>query len=118
MTNKQLTKQLTAMGACKDAIEWVGERDLKTAWAECERADWMLWLAGNMAIECGRLSLRFTGTYRAQLEGVYRAAETCAENPTDENRAAAEAAWAAEHETMCEIIRRRLTIPCMEGVFK
>ena len=35
---------LRAMGACSAAVEWVGDRTLEQAWAECERADWMLWL--------------------------------------------------------------------------
>lgn len=44
-----LGRRLKAIGACDAAIEWVGQRDLLTAWAECERADWMLWLCGHMA---------------------------------------------------------------------
>ena len=40
---------LKAMGACCGAVEWVGDRDLATAWAECEMSEWMLWLAGRMA---------------------------------------------------------------------
>ena len=28
-------------------IEWVGDRDAKTAWAECKRGDWMLWLVNK-----------------------------------------------------------------------
>ncbi len=34
--------------ACPRAINWVGDRNLETAWRECERADWMLWLCGRM----------------------------------------------------------------------
>lgn len=45
----ELRKMLRLLGACEEAIEWVGERDLETAWAECERADWMLWLVVRMA---------------------------------------------------------------------
>jgi len=44
----ELGKLLNRLGACNDAVNWVGERDLATAWAECERADWMLWLCGRM----------------------------------------------------------------------
>ena len=43
-----LKRQLKALGACTDAVEWVADRDLLTAWAECERGDWMLWLVGRM----------------------------------------------------------------------
>ena len=43
-----LKRQLSALGACKEAVGWVADRDLPTAWAECERGDWMLWLVGRM----------------------------------------------------------------------
>jgi len=45
---KKLSDQLKAMNACSEAVEWVGRKSLKTAWAECERGDWMLWLAGRI----------------------------------------------------------------------
>jgi hypothetical protein len=35
---------LIELGACKEAREWVGERTLRDAWAECDNASWMLWL--------------------------------------------------------------------------
>jgi hypothetical protein len=34
---------LIKMRACNDAIDWVGNKSIKQAWEECERADWMLW---------------------------------------------------------------------------
>ena len=43
-----LTELLKSLYACEDAVVWRGNRDLKTAWAECERGDWMLWLCGKM----------------------------------------------------------------------
>ena len=39
-----LQQQLTAIHACSQAITWVGSRDLKTAWAECQNPEWMTWL--------------------------------------------------------------------------
>ena len=44
---KTLQGRLNDLGACQDAITWVYYRDLPTAWAECQRGDWMLWLAGQ-----------------------------------------------------------------------
>ena len=29
--------------ACLDAVEWAGDRTPQQAWAQCERADWMMW---------------------------------------------------------------------------
>jgi len=43
-----LKRQLQALEACEEAVKWVGSRDFPTAWKECERADWMLWLVGKM----------------------------------------------------------------------
>ena len=102
------TKALTKLKACEEAVEWAETQpDFSTAWQNCERADWMLWLAGAMAgkrgwperkavilarIACGRLSLEYAGKYRAQLTEVFDIAERCANDPTPENIAAARSA--------------------------
>ena len=63
-----LRDRLIKMGACEDAVAWVGDRDITAAWAECQRADWMLWLAGRVvarplvvlaACACARTALRY-----------------------------------------------------------
>jgi hypothetical protein len=36
-------EQLKAINACKEAIDWLGDKELQEAFATCERADWMLW---------------------------------------------------------------------------
>lgn len=41
MTDYQNT--LTRHGACKAAVEWVGERDALTAWRECHQPSWLIW---------------------------------------------------------------------------
>lgn len=46
-----LVDQLRDLGACSDAIAWVGDRDLAAAWAECQRGDWMLWLAARFGVD-------------------------------------------------------------------
>ena len=44
------TRFLTKLGACSDAVAWVdGQPDAATAWAACERGDWMLWLLCRLA---------------------------------------------------------------------
>jgi len=62
-------EQLEDLNACEEAVEWVGDRDLKTAWEECVRGDWMLWLAARLkvdsklvalaACDCAETSLNF-----------------------------------------------------------
>ncbi len=44
MTAAELTRVLRRLGACEEAREWAANKDLTTAWAECQRPDWMLWL--------------------------------------------------------------------------
>jgi len=46
-----LKDDLIAMGACQKIIDWVGDRDLATAWAECPNAAWMLWYAEAKKID-------------------------------------------------------------------
>jgi len=47
----ELKTLLNNLGACKSAVDWVGDRSLAQAWAECNRADRMMWLVGTM---CGK----------------------------------------------------------------
>jgi hypothetical protein len=44
------TDALVALDACDEAVEWAhGYDSLEAAWADCQRGDWMLWLAGHCA---------------------------------------------------------------------
>src|ERR1035437_2936461 len=43
---------LTSLNACKDAVTWAQTHPpLVEAWAAYERADWMLWLLGQLSGE-------------------------------------------------------------------
>jgi hypothetical protein len=44
-------EQIRHLYPCAPAVEWLGERDLETAWSECERGDWMLWLATRAGVD-------------------------------------------------------------------
>jgi len=45
---------LVELNACSEAVDWCRTQpDLATAWAACERADWMLWLAGRLSGPAG-----------------------------------------------------------------
>jgi hypothetical protein len=37
-------EKLIKLGACEEAVEWVGKRGQKQAWKICEVDVWMLWL--------------------------------------------------------------------------
>lgn len=43
----KLKDELKKMCACSEAMDWVEDRTLKQAWAECERADWLMWYVSN-----------------------------------------------------------------------
>ncbi len=47
----KFSDKLNNMNACSEAVEWVGRRGIKTAWRDCKRGDWMLWLAGRLDID-------------------------------------------------------------------
>jgi hypothetical protein len=108
------SEKLNAMGACADAVEWAHTQpSLAVAWRECERGDWMLWLAGRLigqsgsmahrrvvkaAVSCARLALpiwkaKHPTDDRPRLAIV--AAERWAKAPSEANRKAAYAAYAA-----------------------
>jgi hypothetical protein len=64
------TRKLKALGACSEAIEYAKQHEtFSVAWEQCERGDWMLWLAGKItddrkalvkaACECARLALPY-----------------------------------------------------------
>ena len=40
--------KLKKLKACKEAIEWVGDKTMKEAWQQCPRGDWMLWLYSKL----------------------------------------------------------------------
>jgi len=48
---RRLAALLRRLGACHEGAEWASGRDLETAWNECPRGDWLLWLAGRLEIE-------------------------------------------------------------------
>jgi hypothetical protein len=48
MTFKQT---LLNLGACEDAVMWVGDKTLQESWDTCHRGDWMLWLYSRIRPE-------------------------------------------------------------------
>ena len=93
--------------ACGEAVVWANGKTEKQSWQKCQRADWMIWYLGKklgtpgypdinqivlLACWCARRSLRFVPEGEDRPRLAIEAAEKCAKNPTEENRAAA---WAA-----------------------
>ena len=94
--------QLVEMNACREAIEWVGDRDLVTAWMMCQQADWMLWLAARLLPDdprvilavcaCARTALQYVPAGEERPRLAIEAAERCATNPSADNMNAARVA--------------------------
>ena len=59
-SNRHLRRLLDAIGTCADGCDWVGERDLRRAWMECPRGDWLLWAADVVGVD-HHLSVRAAG---------------------------------------------------------
>lgn len=96
--------------ACAEAQEWCGDRDARTAWEECPKADWLLWAAGRCGVDrrllvlaacdCAEVVLKHTTDPRPAEAIVVarRWAKTLIDDDREAERAAAEARdamWAA-----------------------
>jgi len=114
MNNKAFLAKLLELNACSEAVEWVGKKSFRTAWNECVRADWMLWLVCKMEIgtraerihavcDCAATALKYVPKGEDRPRLAIEAARLYADKPTPKNlkklnaaRAAARAAaWAA-----------------------
>lgn len=91
--------QIQVLKPCADAVEWLtSQPDPETAWAVCERADWMLWLAARLdidrptlvraACDCARTTLKYVPTGEDRPRLVIEAAERWADDPSEENHKA------------------------------
>jgi hypothetical protein len=57
MTNAELKTWLTEHLACQPAMDWLGDRDLATAWAECPEPAWMIWLLDERSVDPNRMRM-------------------------------------------------------------
>lgn len=107
-----MQKLLNRLGACAAAREWVGDRTLEQAWAECERPDWMLWLLARSGSADAGAYAALAKKWAADAEAAWAAARAAAW--ADAEARAAEAAWAAARSRQCEDIRAALCCPVFE----
>ena len=71
MTNVEVLELLKRYRACKEAQEWAEEHGgpLEDLWRDCERGDWLLWLAAKAGVDrrtvvtagcaCARTALQY-----------------------------------------------------------
>ena len=60
-------KELEELNACEEAMEWVGDRTLAQAWAECPRGDWLLWYAARTKCDRKKILLAACACARTAL---------------------------------------------------
>ncbi len=53
MENKELMRLLRELRAGPEMMKWIGRRDISAVWRDCQRGDWLLWIAAKMAGACG-----------------------------------------------------------------
>ena len=93
---------LERLGACAEAREWVGDRTLEQAWAECERPDWMLWIHARSKSADGHAYAALAKKWEAaaaaraaEADAAWaRAARARAARAAEADAAWADAAWA------------------------
>jgi hypothetical protein len=90
ISNKSFVRKLTEMEACGGAVDWVREHGGTSSecWRDCERGDWMAWLAaktpsitrrqlvGALA-DCAELSLQYFEAEYPDDKRVRECIDTC-----------------------------------------
>ena len=52
------TKRIENLSACKEAVVWLKtQKNSIEAWKNCERGDWMLWLAKKLKVDDKKLTM-------------------------------------------------------------
>ena len=68
----KLATILIRIGACLDARFWAkAQPDLETAWSECKRSDWMLWLIAQTTLDQDDPRLRLMACDFAEAALIY-----------------------------------------------
>jgi hypothetical protein len=105
-----LGAQLIDLGACEEAIDWVGERTIEQAVAECERGDWLEWLVSKLdlwTMACTQARRAYAEAYdqalRAYEESRAKAWRACEEACAQASQAYAEALRAAMPELSAQV---------------
>ena len=113
MNAEKFSALLQKIDSCAKVKKWAKRKTLAEAWADCEKADWMLRLAGKMAGQdgwptkyeivrcaalCAETVLYLVPEGETRPRAAIDAALAWADNPSMQNRlAAAHSAYAAAH---------------------
>jgi hypothetical protein len=108
MKKETLSATLLRLDACQEARKWAKGKSLKTAWAKCERGDWMIWLLTHpatiqddrllrlLACDIAETVLHFVPAGEDRPRLAIEAARVLANTPVNTPAlSAADAAWSA-----------------------
>mgnify|MGYP001608780356 CR=1 FL=1 len=94
-SNRRMKALLRALGACSEGRDWLGDRDLETAWNDCERGDWSLWLVARVNVDrrlivraaarCAKTALQFVPEGEDRPRLAIEAAFAWADDPSEVN---------------------------------
>ena len=84
------------MGACKSAVEWIGDKTKEQAWNECERGDWLWWYLRIKELVTKEQSVMFAKFCAERAAGWAAGAALAAEAAERAAEVAERAALAAE----------------------
>ena len=65
---------LIKLDACKEAIEWAGDRTIEEIVKDCDRGDWLFWLAKEIDIAYATAAY---AAYAAEKQNQKETAELC-----------------------------------------
>ena len=96
MKNMEFKQKLVQLGACGEALEWLGEQDPATAWnaAGAVHFHWLEWLVNKLP-SLGPLGAKYEAK-RAPLGAEYEAKEAALWAEYDANRAPLRAGYEAK----------------------
>lgn len=104
MDNANFRQWLDQHTACADAQVWVGTRSSEQAWAECARADWMMWEYAEAGAEiCARYHDQIVTLARSFAARAAKTAARCAAllSASETARGAGAAAYCAGEAAHC-----------------
>ncbi len=72
MSNAELRSFCEEHDVCQEGLDWLKDRDLKRALADCPRPDWIEWFIGKLDTHAGNTDLDKLNQYFDETETAYR----------------------------------------------
>ncbi len=119
---------LNRLRPCDEATDWYDDQDSEAAWQDCQRGDWMLWIAAKLKVDqkrivraacaCVRIMLYLVPERQARPRIAIETAERWCDGEATlaEMRSAARAAYAAHYDTSGATAEVSLAAACAADI--